>query len=78
MNKLLKIDNIIYFVKDLDKSAKFYEEVLGMQRRWTDKERGMIAFTFSKSDSELVLHNDTNIIKYDFSFLVENIEEFCI
>lgn len=67
----------MYFVKDLDKSAKFYEEALGMQRKWTDKERGMVGFTFSKSDSELVLHSDPKINKYDFSFLVENVEEFC-
>jgi len=68
VNNLLKIDNIMCFVKDLEKSAKFYEEILGMERRWTDKERKMIGFTFSKSDSELVLHNDPSIHKYDFVF----------
>lgn len=77
MNKLLKIDNIMYFVKDLEKSAKFYKEVLGMKRVWTDKERGMIGFIFPKSDSEIVIHIDQSLPSPDFSFLVENVEQFC-
>ncbi len=77
MNKLLKIDNIMYFVRDLNKSAKFYEDILGMKRRWTDKERGMIGFTFQDSDSELALYNDLKIPNYNFSFLVKNVDNFC-
>lgn len=76
MHTLLKIDCIMYFVKDLEKSATFYEE-LGLQRRWTDTTRGMIGFTFPESDSEIVIHTDNSIPNYDFSFLVENVEGFC-
>jgi predicted enzyme related to lactoylglutathione lyase len=67
----------MYVVKDLEKSAKFYEEVIGLKRRWTDTEKQMIGFTFKESDSELVLHTDPSIPNYDFSFLVDNVEQFC-
>lgn len=76
MNKLLKIDCILYQVTDLEKSAKFYEE-LGMRRRWTDKERGMIGFTFPNSESEIVIHTNPQIPNYDFCYSVENVGEMC-
>jgi catechol 2,3-dioxygenase-like lactoylglutathione lyase family enzyme len=69
MSQLLKIDNIMFFVKDLEKAAQFYEQALGMTRRWTDEERGMIGLTFAESDSEIVIHTDSTIPNPDFSFL---------
>ena len=48
-NALLKIDNIMFRVKDLEKSADFYENVLGLTRRWTDKKEKMIGFTAGRS-----------------------------
>ena len=77
MNRLLKIDSIMFFVRDLDASAKFYEGVLGLKRVWTDKKREMIGFIFPQSESEIVIHNDSTIPNPEFSFLVENVEEFC-
>jgi len=77
MNKLLKIDNIMFFVKDLEKASKFYENVLGLKRVWTDKKNKMIGFVFDESDSEIVIHGDPEIPNPDFSFLVENVEQFC-
>lgn len=74
--KLRKIDNIMFFVKDLEKSAKFYEEVLGLKRAWTDLKKGQIGFTFAESDSEIVIHTDSSIPNPDFSFLVDNVESF--
>ena len=74
---MLKIDNIAFFVKDLEKAAIFYEDVLGLKRVWTDSERGMIGFVFPQSDSEIVIHNDSTLPNPDFSFLVENVENFC-
>ena len=76
-NGLIKIDSIMYFVKDLVSSAKFYEEVLGLKKVWTDKERGMIGFVFPQSDSEIVIHNDNDLPNPDFSFLVEDVEAVC-
>lgn len=76
MNILRKIDNIMFFVKDLKRSAKFYNEVLGLKRAWTDKEFGMIGFIFAESDSEIVIHNNPEIPNPDFSFLVDNVETF--
>ncbi|MDO8619285.1 MAG: VOC family protein [Candidatus Daviesbacteria bacterium] len=77
MNKLLKIDNIMYFVEDLDKSAAFYSEILGLTQRWRDDEHQMIGFTFDQSDSEVVIHSNSNLPKFDFSFLVEDVVSFC-
>ena len=78
MNKLLKIDNIMFFVENLDASAKFYEDVLGLKRGWTDEEKGMIGFVFpDNSCGEIVIHNDATLPRMDYSFLVENVEEFC-
>src|SRR5204863_7793677 len=77
MSQLLKIDNIMYFVSDLERSADFYERALGLRRAWTDEERGMVGFLLPSGDSEVVLHTDPSIPNPDFSFLVENVEEFC-
>jgi lactoylglutathione lyase len=77
MNVLLKIDTIMFYVSNLEKAAKFYENELGLKRLWTDKEQGMIGFVFAGSDSEIVIHNDMSIHNPSFSFLVENVEEFC-
>lgn len=67
----------MFFVKDLKKSEKFYEEVLGLKKVWSDEEYKMIGFKFEKSDSEIVIHNDSSIPNPDFSFLVENVDAFC-
>ncbi len=67
----------MFLVKDLEKSSKFYKEVLGSERVWTDKKRGQIGFVFPESDSEIVIHTDFSIPNPDFSFLVDNVIEFC-
>ena len=77
MKRLLTIDSIMFFVRDLDASVTFYEEVLGLKRVWTDKKREMIGFVFPHSESEIVIHNDPTIPTPDFSFLVEDVEAFC-
>lgn len=77
MNALLKIDSVMFFVSDLEKAAKFYEKVLGLKRVWTDKEQGMIGFVFPESDSEIVIHTDSNMPSPSFSFLVKNVQMFC-
>jgi lactoylglutathione lyase len=77
MNKLLKIDNIMFYVADLEKSERFYSDVLGLNKRWEDKERSMAGFTFEGSDSEIVIHNDVNLPKFDYSFLVSDVVSFC-
>lgn len=66
----------MYRVKDLDASAKFYAEVLGLKQGWRDDEHQMIGFVFPESDSEIVIHTLSDIPNPDFSFLVENVEEF--
>jgi catechol 2,3-dioxygenase-like lactoylglutathione lyase family enzyme len=75
--RLLKIDNVMYFVADLETAAQFYEEALGLRRAWTDREREMIGFTFVQGDSEIVIHRDPTIPNPDFSFLVEDVEAVC-
>jgi catechol 2,3-dioxygenase-like lactoylglutathione lyase family enzyme len=78
MNSLLKIDSIMFYVSDLEIAAKFYENVLGLRRVWTDKKERMIGFVFKESDSEIVIHNDSSLPNPSFSFLVNDVEEFCI
>lgn len=76
MKKLIKIDNIMFRVKNLDASAKFYSEVLGLKQVWRDDKEKMIGFIFPESDSEIVIHTNPDIPNPDFSFLVEDVEEF--
>jgi catechol 2,3-dioxygenase-like lactoylglutathione lyase family enzyme len=76
MTKLRKIDNIMFRVKDLDVSAKFYSEVLGLKQVWRVDEHKMIGFVFPESDSEIVIHSIPDMPNPDFSFLVDNVEEF--
>ena len=73
--QLKKIDNIMYRVKDLDVSAEFYSS-LGLKQVWRDDEHQMIGFIFPESDSEIVIHSNETIPSPDFSFLVDNVEEF--
>jgi len=77
MNKLFKIDNIMYRVSDLEVAKKFYTEVLGLKKVWEDKEAQMIGFVFEQSDSEVVIHTDKNLPKFDYSYLVGNVVSFC-
>jgi len=78
MNALLKIDSIMFYVSNLEKAARFYENALSLRPVWTDKEQNMIGFAFQESDSEIVIHNDSSLPNPSFSFLVENVEEFCV
>ncbi len=77
MAKLLKIDNIMFYVKDLEKAAEFYEENFGLTRAWSDDEHKMVGFVFEQSDSEIVIHSNPEIPNPDLSFLVENVDDFC-
>ncbi len=76
MNGLLKIDNIMFYVKDLDASANFYKNILGLEQVWKDDKYKMIGFVFPGTKSEVVIHSDSTIPNPDFSFLVSNVEEF--
>ena len=76
MQRLLKVDNIMYRVKNLEKARVFYCDVLGLQEVWEDKERKMLGFRLAKSDAEIVIHNDPNVPDFTFSFLVDNVQEF--
>ena len=77
MNKLLKIDNIMYQVNDLEKAKSFYQDVLGLKKVWEDKDAKMVGFIFEQNDSEIVIHANPEMPKFDYSYLVENVTEFC-
>ncbi|MCK4483054.1 VOC family protein, partial [Candidatus Bathyarchaeota archaeon] len=50
MNALLKIDSIMFSVSNLEKATKFYEDVLGLKRIWTDTQsRGWLGSFFQKA-----------------------------
>jgi lactoylglutathione lyase len=76
MNRILKIDSVMYQVKDLDMAARFYEKVLGLKKAWTDKKAGMIGFLCEKNETEVVISN-TSIPEPGWCFSVENVEDYC-
>lgn len=73
--KLSKIQNVTYRVDDVEKSAKFYTD-LGMSEVFRDG-NNLIGLSFPDNDSQIVVHTDVSKPKYDFSFLVDNVEDFC-
>ena len=77
MPGLRKIDSVMVRVTDLEASAKFYEEVMGLRRAWTGAENKMIGFLFPGNDSELVIHNGPGPDSPPYSFSVEDVVEFC-
>jgi catechol 2,3-dioxygenase-like lactoylglutathione lyase family enzyme len=75
--KLLKIDNIMYRVKDLPRAEKFYTNALGLKKIWEDKKAKMIGFVLEDSDSEVVIHASADIPQFDYSYLVRDVLKFC-
>ncbi len=77
MKGLLKIDSILHYVSDLEKSSKLYSDIFKLQKAWEDKERGMIGFLFPENNSEIVIHSDKSLPNPSYSFSVENVKDFC-
>lgn len=67
----------MFYVNDLETASDFYKNVLGLKKGWEDKENKQIGFIFDESDSEIVIHNDSTLPKFDYSFQVDDVEEFC-
>lgn len=67
----------MYFVRDLEKAKKFYQDELGLIKVWEDITFKMVGFKFDQSDSEIVIHSDNKIPNPDFCFLVDNVEKYC-
>jgi catechol 2,3-dioxygenase-like lactoylglutathione lyase family enzyme len=76
MSKLLKLDNIMYKVSDLDKAAKLYIDVLGLKQLWKDDNTKMIGLGMESSNAEIVLHANPKLPDFDFSYSVENVDSF--
>jgi len=74
---LRKIDSLTLRVTDLDASARFYEEAMGLRRAWTDAENQMVGFLFPGNDSELVIYTCPELPGPPYSFSVEDVAEFC-
>jgi predicted enzyme related to lactoylglutathione lyase len=77
MPGLRKIDSVMMRVTDLESSARFYEEAMGLKRAWTDSENKMIGFLFPGNDSELVIYTGPKLDSPSYSFGVEDVVEFC-
>ena len=77
MTTLLRIDNIMYRVSDLAQGEAFYTQMLGLRKTWEDQERHMMGFTFAESNAEIVLHANPSLPKFDYSYLVDDVEGFC-
>lgn len=68
-----RIDCVLVKVKNLESSARFYAEVLGLKRIWTDPERNMIGFRLLRSKSEIVLHANPDLEGCDPHYLVDDV-----
>jgi lactoylglutathione lyase len=78
MQKLLKIDNIMYCVSDLKKAEAFYRDALGLKKIWEDQKARMIGFSFAEQrGSELVIHSNPDLPKFDYSYIVQDVVKFC-
>jgi len=75
--EMLRIDSVMLYVENLEETARFYEEELGLKRGWTDMEHGMIGLLFPKGETELVLHSDPEIPSPTFAIQVEDVEAYC-
>lgn len=73
---LKKIDAVLLRVKNLEKSAAFYVDVMGLKRGWNDTERQMIGLLFPGNDTELVLHCDENLPDPNISYQVDDVVKF--
>jgi len=73
---LKKIDAVMLRVSDLEKTARFYVDVMGLKRGWTDTENQMIGLLFPGNDTELVLHCDESLPDPNVSYQVDNVLEF--
>jgi lactoylglutathione lyase len=73
---LKKIDAVLLRVKDLENTAEFYVEVMGLRRDWTDKENQMIGLLFPGNDTELVLHCNESLPDPNISYQVDDVLSF--
>jgi predicted enzyme related to lactoylglutathione lyase len=73
---LKKIDAVLLRVKDLEKTAEFYVEVMGLRLGWTDKENQMIGLLFPGNDTELVLHCNESLPDPNISYQVDDVLSF--
>ncbi len=67
----------MYYTNDLEKSAGFYRDILGLHQAWSDAKNRMIGLKFPESEVEIVLHTDTSLPNPNPSYLVENVDIFC-
>ena len=73
---LKKIDAVMLRVSDLEKTAEFYVDVMGLKRGWTDLENQMIGLIFPGNDTELVLHCEESLPDPNVSYQVEDVLKF--
>lgn len=70
MNKLLKLDNIMYKVSDLDKAVKLYIDVFGLKQLWRDDKAKMVGLGMEDKNYDIITDKVVSsfmVIKYDSS-----------
>lgn len=75
--KLRKIDCIMHFAEDLESSQKFYTEVLGLNLLWKDEKFSMTGLGMPETDTEVVLHHESDIPQNEIHYLVDDVIGFC-
>jgi lactoylglutathione lyase len=58
---LRKIDCVMVKVDDLEAAARYYSDVLGLHRLWSDAHS--VAMGMPETDAEIVLHDDPDLPK---------------
>ena len=74
---LLKIDNVMYKVKDLATAQEFYISRFGVTKAWEDGEQRMVGLKLRDGEGEIVLHANPDLPSFDYSFLVDDVRRLC-
>jgi predicted enzyme related to lactoylglutathione lyase len=73
---LRKVDAVLIKVKNLETTADFYTNVMGLKCGWTDSEHQMIGLLFPDNNTELVLHCDETLPDPNISYQVKDVVSF--
>jgi predicted enzyme related to lactoylglutathione lyase len=70
---LKRIDCVMIRVENLEAAKKYYTEVFGLRPLWGDE--NSVGLGFPETDTEIVLHNETDIpASVEVYYLVDNVE----
>ena len=63
MNTLLKIDSLMFYVSNLEESAKSYRNALGSRQVWTHQTQNSLFNSYLRLELTLIWTKDNRITK---------------